>query len=819
MALALQTMMPGVVTPNSQKIVTDIDGDTVNEMVIFDSTLQQLSIVHQFKYTDFTLEGIDPTLWPGETSSIWTSDTGPHWWTSWSAKEGLVPPSQGSTGWQLEWNDVIIAADLDGDNVDELFIYNLSTLWWGVLKWNSQANELQMLSKIDEATPPVVLGMNGWVAAAGDQYFIVPNLGSIIPSLVTTNPVGILAYNPQTPKLGLISHSPSEGVFVQWWSSESLSPGWNLKASIPATNVFYPGNFADPVKPSIVVFDPIDNYIALLTWGESGFSTAGSAQTMAGQWHFDQADQLQCADLDGDGITEILIYNPKHKFLGVLKWDNTQFGSLEVTQQIGTAPSDWTVTGKDNYYCLNGSGDNPGQIYAFSSSEPLQIAMMIFQNNLIWKWASATLSPNNGWPVTANDDFYIGAPSNSVTPTLFTVSTQGPALSSVPMLGAISWTGASLQIDSHAKLPVLAWSPAFLASAPDTPFPEFTKGDQPAIYTYISQTWPNPELGKLSRLTDVRKMYHKAAKEGFFTTFAAIIAAVASPSQIPSTWPKPPANNWSDHDWRKVVHKIAEECTHVYGVYGLYTQIDGLGSNINTFQTADLGIANANITAAAQNEDTSAVEYWLGQFFVAAVWGLAAAGGLFLAESADAAIWGVIFSIVASGAGSGASYNPTEEKSYAFDEVGNEIIEAFANSIVTHSVDRHAFLKDSIKLRICYELSQSSWQVASTVTTQVQDQFRVVDRRSMYQQLMPFYFSIAIVNPLTYLPPPSEAPPVLFTLGDNKYSLKAEDYVSVADFNSPNVALYVDLFTTLGVSQEDFFVGNGGWGAIKRTVL
>ena len=121
MTLNLQTLMPAALTPGSQKIMTDIDGDGVNELIILDSTLQQLSIVHQFTYGDsyFTLNNIDPNVWPastqGTTTPLWT-DTTPRWWTIW-ATQGVIP-NPFTPSWTIGLDDVIMAGDFDGDRAD-----------------------------------------------------------------------------------------------------------------------------------------------------------------------------------------------------------------------------------------------------------------------------------------------------------------------------------------------------------------------------------------------------------------------------------------------------------------------------------------------------------------------------------------------------------------------------------------------------------------------------------------------------------------------------------------------------------------------------
>jgi len=794
MPLTLQTLMPAVVTPNSQTIATDIDGDGWNEVIIFDSTLQQLSIVHQFRYTDFTLTGISSTLWPNSNSPIWTTDTDPHWMTVWGSQQGSVPG-----GWTIEPGDVIIAADLDGNGIAELFIYNLTTSVWGVLKWNSTTNQLEMIYKISGIV---------YIGTAGAQYFVIPNLNGIVPA-VPVNAAGILHYNPVTLAMGMFSYSASEDKFVPWWThfgSSSLN-NWNLTATTPPANQFYPGFFATAGTPTVVVYGPSDGYIALLQWDGSDFgSPVGAQGHNAGGWNFGSTDQLQCADLDGDGMTEILIYNPDTQHLGILKWDNANnnFQAPVVTHgQIGSAPTDWTIGGNDKYYCLNGAADSPAQIVAFSPDK-LQVALLIYQNgNFVCQWSSSFLSPNNAWPVNATDSFYVSFPS--AAPPLFTMSNRGTSNAPVLTLGAVAASATGLQIVSSATVPVLAWSPAFAATAPDTGFTAFQNGDQPAIYTYISSLFPVP--GQPSPGDPVRTLYTNEDYKNKFQPYAVALSAVGSPADIPSSWPAHPSN-WSTDDWTTVVNTIANECNQVDTIYSLYDALGGLASALNAFQAGDLNTVKLNIQEVSQANPSEA-DYWLGQVFVMCVWGLAASASLFFpaAGAVFTTSFGVFVSMVASIAGSAVGYNPTQQKSFAIDEMEQEITNTLAGSIVTQSLDLTSFLSDPVKLNICNGLSDSQWDVPTSLPSTLQAPFQAMDRLWMYQQLVPSFLSINMTLPgqLPFEP--------LYVANNVAYYLSAS--LTPAQFQTSS--FYQDLFQTLGVSLEDFFVGIGGWAAIPRT--
>lgn len=796
MPLNLQPVMPAVVTPYSQTIATDIDGDGLNELIIFDNTLLQLAIVHQFKYTDFTLSGINSTVWPNSNSPIWTTDTSPHWMTTWASQQAAVPG-----GWTIAPGDVIMAADLDGDGIAELFIYNLTTSTFGVLKWQTSTNQLQTIYKTTNITN---------IGVMGAQYFVVPNLHAIV-STAPANAAGILYYNPLSKHMGMgmFYYSPGSGFVPCWTFSGSSLNGWNLAASTPAANQFYPGCFSAAGTPTVVVYDPADAYIALLQWDGSNFGAVGGQGHNVGGWSFGSTDQLQCADFDGDGLTEILIYNPGTRYLGILEWDNTNnnFQAPVVTPgPITNGSNNWTIGSNDKYYCLNHTAGSPAQILAFSP-ESLNVALLVYDSGkLVCQWSGSSLETNNDWPVTASDSFYVGSPS--AAPPLFTLSNQGPANALVPTLGAVAASATGLQIVSSATVPVQAWSPAFVAAAPKTGFTPFQSGNQPAIYTYISSLFPVPGQPGLNQ--PIRTLYTNADYQGKFQPYAVTLAAVTSPAQIPSNWPAHPTN-WSTGDWTTVVNTIVNECNQVDTVYSLYGELGSLAGAMNAFQTNDFDTVKQNIQGITPNIP-SEFNYWIGESVVGCLWVLAASAGIFFGPTIPplaVTAFGVFFTMAGSIAGAAFGYDPTQQESFPFDDVQHQLTETLAASFVTQSLDLTAFLGDPVKLNICDGLSSSEWAIPTSLPSALQRPFQEMDRLWMYQQLVPGCLTIVMM-----LPGRIPIDPLYFSNGVAYYFNVA---LTRDDFKAS--AFYKDLFSTLRVSKEDFFAGIGAWAAIPREIV
>ncbi len=785
MALNLQMLLPTVVTANSQQIVADIDGDQINELIALDGNLKELSVVHQFKYNDITYNDIASAF--SSNAPVW-DDPALHWMTIWGAQQGAVPG-----GWNLRCDDAALAADLDGDGADELFIYNLSYPSWGVLKW--QSNGLQTLCQIQmPANNPI------WPVALGDQYYIIPNF-------LSPNVTGILAFNSQTQAMGLITYS--SGKFSQFWLNSGTSlGGWNLRIS----DQFYVAMFVSKTTPFIAIHNPDDGDTALLEWNGAGFNvqTQGSP---VGDWRFDPADQLQCADLDGDGLEEIFVYAPSDGFIGVLKWStaDSQFHSLVVTNsQIGSAPNVWTIGGSDQYYCVNINGPNaPAGIYAYSPDRLLVALLSLKQlsptnQEFTCQWAGQHLLPDSGWPVQKDDSYLAPIPSGAATPVLFAVSMQESKEQITALtLGAVAWNGSApapaLSISSRATVPVLAWSPSFLATAPHTHFTPF-QGNQDAIYQYISKQYPDFNSPPSVPVTNqIRTIYKNELYKNTFQPFADTI-----PANTPNA-------SWIQADWNAVVLTIVAECEAVDVVYNMYTAIANLATAFNAMQVNDLGMVQTNIQKATQTPPSSSVHYWLGQLAVAAMWGLGAALGA--PEAAALKVAGVICSVSASILGSRLSYDPTQQQADTYSQMTQQITGTFSSSFFTASKDSSRFLDDPVKLKICNQLAGGDWAIPAASWADNDIAYSNLDRLWMYETLMPAVFQVWRVQASVPFGPAENN--VIFTANGYRYGLRTADggvFISPAQFQS----LADDLFTTLGVSNSDFFLRVGPWQAFTQ---
>src|SRR5258708_7680951 len=125
----------------------------------------------------------------------------------------------------------------------------------------------------------------------------------------------------------------------------------------------------------------------------------------------------------------------------------------------------------------------------------------------------------------------------------------------VPVLGAVVWDNGGLAIGSSVSLPVPSWTPLLLVQAPATGFTSFSEGDQPAIYAYLSNQFPETTNG------DIRGCYTNSEWAGKFAPFSVQLSGEVTP---------PPDSAWSQGDWDAVRNILAAECNCVDTVYTAY---------------------------------------------------------------------------------------------------------------------------------------------------------------------------------------------------------------------------------------------------------
>ena len=206
-------------------------------------------------------------------------------------------------------NDVIVAADVDGDGRKEFLIANNQNGYIGVLKWDGTG------------LAPVWI-VAGRIGGNGMHWSRGPSDWFVAADVDGDQQVEILVANSPAARNNWIG--------VLKWNDAALTAAWVQPVDSLAgpafrgSSVFIAADLDQDNRQSILVPN-VNGWTGMFKWNGTamaqGWYTHSPLQGSAGDWHRDATDLFVAADVDGDGNTEFLVANNQNGWIGVLKWD------------------------------------------------------------------------------------------------------------------------------------------------------------------------------------------------------------------------------------------------------------------------------------------------------------------------------------------------------------------------------------------------------------------------------------------------------------------------------------------------------------------
>src|ERR1019366_7666564 len=163
---SIAACLPCTAQPDDQIFAADIDGDGNNEVIVYSPSLQQISIVHSFVYSQFTF------TYQGDSAPtvLWPSGGDQNWMTSWSSSEGEIAAADTTVNaWVISPADTACCLDINGDGLAELVVFDALTGGVGVLRWQDRA--LQTIWPAKSKQGPSLPMEGGWTFSRGDQLY------------------------------------------------------------------------------------------------------------------------------------------------------------------------------------------------------------------------------------------------------------------------------------------------------------------------------------------------------------------------------------------------------------------------------------------------------------------------------------------------------------------------------------------------------------------------------------------------------------------------------------------------------------------------
>lgn len=207
-------------------------------------------------------------------------------------------------GWNLGTDNRQTVGDLDGDGRDEILIR--SPEWIGVLKWTR--------SRFESVTVQHDW-VDGWNLGADNRELLADLDGDGAAEVYICSPewAGVMKLEGGRLRLKKIHHD---------WIDD-----WNLGRD----DREYVGRFSTEERDEIVIRS--DNWIGLLRWDARAqkLVRAGIQHDWVDGWNLGPGDWHAIADVDGDGMDEIVIRSDG--WIGVLKWQGGRFRVLWMTKE------------------------------------------------------------------------------------------------------------------------------------------------------------------------------------------------------------------------------------------------------------------------------------------------------------------------------------------------------------------------------------------------------------------------------------------------------------------------------------------------------
>jgi hypothetical protein len=251
--------------------------------------------------------------------------------------------------WQFMPNDQVYVGDFDGDGADEIAIFNgrdWAIPYLGLLD-SDGAGGLRLVARYDGDVP-------GWGGlAAGDRFLVADLDGDGRDDLVVIN-----TEDWSIPYVGLL-HSTGSG-FELTERYDGDIPGWG---GLARNDEFFAADLTGDGADDLVIFNGDDwamAYVGLFRAGAGGYTLIERYDGDIPGWGgLAGNDRLILGDFDGDGRTDVFIFNGDDwamPYLGMFR--STGAGLAYVNRYDGDVPGWDGLAGHDRFFAadIDGSG-------------------------------------------------------------------------------------------------------------------------------------------------------------------------------------------------------------------------------------------------------------------------------------------------------------------------------------------------------------------------------------------------------------------------------------------------------------------------------
>jgi hypothetical protein len=259
---------------------------------------------------------------------------------------------------------------------------------------------------------------------------------------------------------------------------------------------FLIGDFNGDGKDEVVVYNSVDwskEYLGLLVNdGSDGLELVARYDDSMPGWQFQMNDRFYLADFDGNGSTDLIVFNGSDwaiPYLGMLRSSGSGFS---VVQRYDNSMPGWSMRPGDRHYIGDFNGDGRDDVWVFNGGDwAFPYLGMLRSNGADLSMSRRYDGTMPGWDMRAGDRHYVGDFNSDGRSDLYVFNGDDWAIA---YLGLLSSTGAGLNMvrryDGNA--------PGWQMRRHDQHFLADFYGDGKAdLWVYNHQDWSGEYLGMM----------------------------------------------------------------------------------------------------------------------------------------------------------------------------------------------------------------------------------------------------------------------------------------------------------------------------------
>lgn len=258
--------------------------------------------------------------------------------------------------WQFQPGDRFYIGDFNGDGKDEVVVYN-STDWimeyLGLLV-DDGSDGLVLIARYDDTMP-------GWQFQRHDQFFVADFNGDGKQDLFVFNgPDWVYPY------LGML-RSSGYGLSVVRRYDSGL-PGWTMRPG----DRFHVGDFNADGAEDLWVFNGgewVFPYLGMLRSNGTSLSMSHRYDEVLPGWTMRPGDQHFIGDFDGDGNSDLYVFNGSDwafPYLGMLASTGSSLNMIE--RYDGNVPG-WQMRPHDQHFVADFYGDGKADLWVYNHQD------------------------------------------------------------------------------------------------------------------------------------------------------------------------------------------------------------------------------------------------------------------------------------------------------------------------------------------------------------------------------------------------------------------------------------------------------------------